>query len=265
MCEKSLVSKDLIDKWRKLDSFIDRLASIIEEDDEIKALLEMSNINAVKRLGYNDHGPVHARIVAAASLEILNLLLEKNIELTTLKHGTTKSLEEVKLILVVASYLHDIGNSIHREYHEALGSLLARDLADRIILRVYPDIGPRRFYIRQEILSAIFSTEMNTKPLTLEASIVKLADGLDMSEGRARLPYKLGKMDMHSLSALNVKRVKVTCDDVTPVVIEIYLGDMAGFFQVEEVLLPKLENSKLKGMVRIDIYSIEGRKVAAIT
>jgi metal-dependent HD superfamily phosphatase/phosphodiesterase len=264
MCNVSVISKELIEKWKQYDPFVGEMVNIIEKDEEVKALLEMSNVNAVGRLGYNDHGPVHAKIVAGTSLEILGLLLKKNVELTTLKQGTAKNLDEVKFILVMASYLHDIGNSTHREYHEAIGSLLAKDIVDRIIQSMFPNIGPRRYFLRQEILSAIFSTEMETKPLTLEASIVKLADGLDMSEGRARLPYKMGKVDMHSLSALNVKRVQLTCDETVPIVVEVFLGDMAGFFQVERVLLPKLESGKLKGMVRIDIFDSKNNKVFSV-
>ncbi|ABL77521.1 HD domain-containing protein [Thermofilum pendens] len=267
MCEgKTLVSKSIIEKWKKADAFVARLVDYLESDEEVAALLEMSNINAVQRLGYNDHGPVHARIVAGTSLEILSMLTRSSVELSSLKHGTARSLDEVKFILVAASYLHDIGNSIHREYHEATGSLLAKDIVDRALRYTFPEMETRRrVFLRQEVLSAIFSTEMNTKPLTVEASIVKLADGLDMSEGRARLSYKLGKIDMHSLSALNVKRVELTCSEQVPIVVEVYMGDMAGFFQVERVLLPKLESSKLKGMVRIDIFDGSGRKVASLT
>ncbi|MEZ0346661.1 MAG: HD domain-containing protein [Infirmifilum sp.] len=261
----TVISKNLLNKWVETDPFINKLVSLVEGDEEVRALLEMSNINAVKRLGYNDHGLVHARIVASVSLEILNLLLNRNIGLTSLQDGTTRSIEEVKTILVLASYLHDVGNSIHREYHEMLGSLLAKDIADRILLQLFPDIGLRRYMIRQEVLSAIFSTEYGVKALTMEASIVKLADGLDMSEGRARLPYKMGKVDMHSLSALNIKRVELSPAEDVPILVSVHMDDLAGFFQVERVLMPKIESSKLKGLVRINIYNVREELVASLS
>ena len=65
-----VVSKRVI--HRHLDS---RLLSdafrFLEHDIETQSYLRMSNIMAVKRLGYNDHGPVHAKIIAGSALDIL--------------------------------------------------------------------------------------------------------------------------------------------------------------------------------------------------
>lgn len=258
------VTKHILDKWVAADAFVAKVVEELEVDEEVRALLEMSNVNAVKRLGYNDHGIVHAKIVAGASMELLHLLMARGVQLSSIAHGTAKSVEEVKLILLLASYLHDIGNSVHRELHEAVGSVLAKDIVDRILVKFLPQSLRQRVLVRQEVLSAIYSTAMNVRALTVEASIVKLADGLDMSEGRARLPYKMGKVDMHSLSALNVKRVELAPGDGVPVVVSVYMNDMAGFFQVERVLLPKLEGGLLKDLVRIDVYGPQGNLVASI-
>jgi metal-dependent HD superfamily phosphatase/phosphodiesterase len=259
------VTKYILDRWVAADAFVAKVVGELEADEEVKALLEMSNINAVKRLGYNDHGIVHARIVTGTSMELLNLLLARGVQPSSIAHGTAKSVDEVKLILLLASYLHDIGNGVHREFHEAVGSVLAKEIVDRVLAKLTPLPLRQRVLIRQEILSAIFSTAMNVRALTVEASIVKLADGLDMSEGRARIPYKLGKVDMHSLSALNVKRVELSPGDAMPVVVSVHMSDMAGFFQVEEVLLPKLEGGLLKGLVRVDVYGPQGNLVASIS
>ncbi len=259
------VTKYILDRWIAADAFVAKVVGELEADEEVKALLEMSNVNAVKRLGYNDHGIVHARIVTGTSMELLNLLQARSVQPSSLAHGTSRSLDEVKLILLLASYLHDIGNGVHREFHEAIGSVLAKDIVDRLLSKLTSLPLRQRVLIRQETLSAIFSTAMNVRALTVEASIVKLADGLDMSEGRARLPYKLGKVDMHSLSALNVKRVELSPGDAIPVVVSVHMSDMAGFFQVEEVLLPKLEGGLLKGLVRVDVYGPQGNLVASIS
>jgi metal-dependent HD superfamily phosphatase/phosphodiesterase len=260
-----VVSKHILDRWVAADPLVAKVVAELEGDEEVRALLEMSNVNAVKRLGYNDHGIVHARIVAGASMELLQLLTARGVEPSSLAQGTARSLDDVKLVLLLASYLHDVGNSVHREYHEAIGSVLAKDIVDRVLAKLLPAPPRQRVLIRQEVLTAIFSTAMGVRALTVEASIVKLADGLDMSEGRARLPYKLGKVDMHSLSALNVKRVELAPGDTVPVVVSVYMSDMAGFFQVEEVLLPKLEGGLLKGLVRVDVYGPQGNLVASIS
>jgi len=259
-----IVSRDILDKWIAADPFVALVVRELEGDEEVSALLEMSNINAVKRLGYNDHGPVHARIVAGTSIELMQILHQRGIRFTSIEHGTARSLDEVKLILLLTSYLHDIGNAVHRHFHEAIGSSLAKDIVDRLLTKLLPRPLRQRVLIRQEILSAMHSTAMDVPALTLEASIVKLADGLDMSEGRARIPYKMGKVDMHSLSALNVKRVEISPGDSVPIVVSIHFKDMAGFFQVERVLLPKLEGGKLKGLVKIEAYDQAGKLVTSI-
>lgn len=259
-----VVSKDILERWVSTDPFVASVVRELEGDEEVKALLDMSNINAVKRLGYNDHGPVHARIVAGSSIELMHLLLQRGIRFTSIEQGTAGSLDEVKLILLIASYLHDVGNAVHRHLHEVVGGLLAKDIVDRLLKKLLPRPLYQRLLIRQEILSAIYSTAMEVPALTLEASIIKLADGLDMSEGRARIPYRMGKVDMHSLSALNVKRVELSAGDSVPIVVSIYFKDVAGFFQVEKVLLPKIEGGKMKGLVRVDAYDQTGKLVTSI-
>lgn len=260
--ESVVVSKDILKRWVERDSFTSSLVKALEEDEEVRELLYMSNVNAVLRLGYNDHGPVHARIVAGTALELMRMLASRGVSFTSLQHDTAADLDEVKLILITASYLHDIGNAVHRDFHEMMGAILAKDIVDRVIDKVKPGMGARRIRLRQEILSAIYSTAMDAKPLTVEASIVRLADGLDMSEGRARLPYKLGKHDMHSLSALSIRRVELRPGTETPIEVLVHMTDMAGFFQVERVLMPKIEGGKLKGLVKVHVFSErDGRSI----
>ncbi len=191
--------------------------------------LVMSNVMTVSRLKYNDHGIAHAKIVAGAALELLNLPMLRNVELTTLKDGTAKNLDEVMAVVFLASYLHDIGNSIHRSNHEFLGALIAKDIVDRVVRKVMDLPSRRLIAIRQEVLHAIFSSEYGVECLTTESSIVKLADGLDMSEGRARVPYKLGEFDMHAVSALSIKKVEMEAGK-RPIKISVYIDNLAGLF-----------------------------------
>ena len=63
--------------YRHLDSpLLSEAFSFLENDVEAQSYLKMANVMAVKRLGYNDHGPVHAKIIAGSALEIFSLLTD---------------------------------------------------------------------------------------------------------------------------------------------------------------------------------------------
>ncbi len=246
-----LVSPALVQKHVESSELLRKAYEILEHDEEVQELIKMANIMAVGRLKYNDHGIIHSRIVSGAALEIFDRLVRSGIKPTTIEFGTARSIDEAKLVVLLASYLHDIGNAVHRIDHEMIGAILAKDLIDRILTTVIPDIGKRKYMLRQEVMHAIYATEMNTNALTVEASVVKIADGTDMAEGRARIPYKLGKLDMHAVSALSIKKVAINSDGSTPIRIEIFMEDFAGLFQVEAVLRPKILSSGLQKYVEV--------------
>lgn len=230
---------------------LSRAFEILESDQEVQELIKMANIMAVGRLRYNDHGVVHARIVSGAALELFELLHNAGIKPTTMEFGTARSLDEAKLIILMAAYLHDIGNAVHRVNHEIIGALLSKDIIDRLLPEILPGIGSRKYLLRQEIIHAIYATEMHNKALTIEAGIVSVADGTDMAEGRARIPYKLGKLDMHAVSAISIKKVTITRGDEAPARINVYMGDKAGLFQIEAVLKPKILTSGLQDYIEV--------------
>lgn len=247
------VSPHLVNKYLDKYGLLRRAWSMLEEDIEVQQLLRMSNIMAVSRLKYNDHGPVHARIVTGSALEIFNLLLEGGVKPTTIRDNTVDSIEESMLIVLLAAYLHDIGNSIHRDNHELHGYVLAKGILDRLLPELISS-RHRVYGIRQEVLHAIYSTEYSTRCLTVEAGTVKIADGTDMAEGRARVPYRLGKIDMHSVSALSIKRVDIERGEARPVRINVYMTDKAGLFQVLEVLMPKINTSGIGRFFEVAVY-----------
>ncbi len=241
-----VVSPWLVRKFLETSNVLRSAYEFLESDEEVQSLVEMANIMAVGRLRYNDHGVVHSRIVSGAALEILDLLMRANVRPSSLEVGISRSVEEAMLIVLASAYLHDIGNAVHRENHEYLGSLLAKDIVDRMLASALPGVeGKRRRMMRQEILHAIYATETNTQALTVEAGVVKVADGTDMAEGRARIPYKLGKIDMHSTSALSIKRVDISAGSSRPVSIEVYMDNFAGLFQIEAVLKPKIVSTRV--------------------
>lgn len=246
-----LVSPALVQKHVESSELLRKAYEILEHDEEVQELIKMANIMAVGRLKYNDHGIIHSRIVSGAALEIFDRLVRSGIRPTTIEFGTARSIDEAKLVVLLASYLHDIGNAVHRINHEMIGAILAKDLIDRILTTVIPDIDKRKYMLRQEVMHAIYATEMSTNALTVEAGVVKIADGTDMAEGRARIPYKLGKLDMHAVSALSIKKVAINSDGSTPIRIEIFMEDFAGLFQVEAVLRPKILSSGLQKYVEV--------------
>jgi len=248
------VSPDLVYKHVRSSELLLRAYNLLESDDEVQELISMSNVMAVNRLKYNDHGVVHSRIVAGSSLELFELLLSAGLRPTTVVNGTTRSIDEAKLIVLIASYLHDIGNAIHRDNHELLGALLAKDILDRLLPEIVLTDDKRRLVaLRQEIMHAIYATETSVQALTMEAGVVKIADGTDMAEGRARIPYKLGKLDMHAVSALSVKRVYLSKGVDRPARIDVVMNDYAGLFQIEAVLRPKIMTSGLEKYVEVFI------------
>lgn len=246
-----LVSPTLAQKHVESSELLKKAYEILEQDEEVQELIKMANIMAVGRLKYNDHGIIHSRIVSGAALEIFDRLVRSGVKPTTVEFGTARNIDEAKLVVLLASYLHDVGNAVHRVNHEMMGAILAKDLIDRILTTVIPDIGKRKYMLRQEVMHAIYATEMNTNALTVEAGVVKIADGTDMAEGRARIPYKLGKLDMHAVSALSIKRVAIDSNSSTPIHIEVFMEDFAGLFQVEAVLRPKILSSGLQKYIEV--------------
>ncbi len=248
----ALVSSSLIEKHISSDPLLSRAWRLLISDPEVNSLLEMSNINTVKRLLYNDHGPLHAKIVSGSALEILDILLEAGVQPSSLVDNVVDNLSQAKLIVLLAAYLHDIGNSIHRINHELIGALTAKQILDRLL----PDILASNDQelitrIEAEVMHAIYATSPNIEALTIEASIVKVADSTDMAEGRARIPYKSGKTDIHAVSALSIKKVEIEPGSVRPLRIKVIMKNPAGLFQIEKVLLPKVKTSLIEDYVEI--------------
>lgn len=227
---------------------VKQIFKILENDNEIQELLRMSNIMAVSRLGYNDHGPVHAKIASGSSLEIFSILT-KHKKPTSLKYGLT--MEQAKIIVLCGSYLHDLGNSIHRVDHHIHGCYLANPILDRILSEVYPDETTNVLRMKCEILHSIYAHDEEIECLSLEAGIAKIADGTDMASGRARMPYKANDVSIHGLSALAIRKVEIVEGSNEPVRILVYMDNPSGVFQIEEVMSEKIRTSGIPELVDI--------------
>jgi len=243
------VSLDIAEQKISSNSKVNRIYQLMRSDLELQNCLQMANTMAVKRLNYNDHGPVHARIVAGTALEIYDYL-RGHIEPSIIKDAIGDE-SDSKLVVFCGAYLHDIGNSIHREMHHISGCIVASPILTRLLSKIYEGENDRSIKIRQEILQSIFAHENDIKCLSFEAGVSKIADGCDMAEGRARIPYRMGKVDIHSLSALSIVAVEVGAGENAPLRITVQMNDSAGIFQLENVLMKKVETSGLVNKVEV--------------
>ncbi len=242
------VSSNLI-KLHMEEPKVNQMFQLMESDLEVQNTLSMSNVMAVERLKYNDHGPVHAKITAGSALEIFNLL---TLEVTpTTVQNKICSIEDAKVVVLCGSYLHDLGNSIHRVEHQSHSCILANPIMDRLLKTVYPNDPALAVRLKSEILHAIFSHEEETECLSIEAGAAKIADGTDMAHGRTRIPYRTGKVDIHSLSALSITRVEIEKGKRKPVQIIVSMKNPAGLFQIEEVLEKKIRTSGIEHLVEV--------------
>ena len=243
-----------------LQAIVDR----VNADEDLYAIWQCANVNAVDRLGMSDHGPVHVQIVANIGLRLLRLLVARDVVPSVVTyHGL--SVEEAEIIVVLACLLHDVGMSIHRDDHERFSIFLAQDkLKD--LLADYP---PRtRRVLMSEVLHAIIAHRSDGRPLTLEAGVVRVADALDMAKGRSRIPFEAGQVNIHSVSAAAIDRVTIGPGADRPILIQIYMNNSAGIFQLDGLLKEKLKGSGLEPYAVIQATSLgetEKRLVSELT
>ena len=55
------------------------LVTYLFADDELQEMQDYANNVSIRRLGFNDHGPVHMRQVVGNAIKMLNLLQESDI------------------------------------------------------------------------------------------------------------------------------------------------------------------------------------------
>ena len=82
------------------------LAQYLFEDVELQEMQDYANNVSIKRLGYNDHGPVHMRQVAANSIKMLNILHECGIK-TSLEKEEIGTFEDSMCAVILAGLMHD--------------------------------------------------------------------------------------------------------------------------------------------------------------
>ncbi|MGI6374721.1 MAG: HD domain-containing protein [Anaerolineae bacterium] len=239
------------------------LLAAINADQELLQFYRSANINAVDRGGMNDHGEVHIQIVANAALRLLRLLVEAGIT-PSIVSNYARELADAEVVVVLAACLHDIGIAIHRHDHEQHSLVLAYPKARQLLAGLYEE--PALTVIVAEVLHCIAAHRSDVGCLTLEAGVVKVADALDMTEGRSRIPFEAGQVNIHSVSAMAIKAVSIDKGDERPIRINVLLDSTAGVFQVDELLRRKLQNSTLARLVEVvaQLQTAEGPKVLQV-
>lgn len=220
----------------------------IAGDVELQTLWRCANVNAVERAHITDHGPVHIRIVANIALKLLRLLVAGGVAPNVVTdHGLTA--EDAEVVVVLATALHDVGIAVHRDDHETFSVALADRLVWRFLEGIYPPTEAT--VMAAEVLHAVAAHRREQRTLTIEAGVVKVADALDMTEGRSRIPFQAGQMDIHAVSAQAVDFVHLRKGEKRPVRLEVVLNNSAGIFQVDELLRGKLHHSSLAPYVEV--------------
>lgn len=219
------------------------VTDLIRKDGKLQSYWKCANVMAIERMGYTDHGPTHVKIVANMALKLLRMLVEHGVKPSVVSDYGLKN-EDAEVIVVLASVFHDLGMVVMRSEHQLYSALLATEFLNRFLPAVYSD--EEQAIIGSETLHAIVTHEDPYRPLTVEAGIVGVADALDMEAGRARIPFRAGKVDIHSVSALSIEKVEVLEGGRKPITIKITMSNSAGVFQIDELLKPRIEKSGLQ-------------------
>jgi len=257
MEDKSKKQEHLEETLRSmLSGNVAKAAGLIFSDPEIQIMQDYANTVSIRRLGFNDHGPVHMRKSAINAIKMFDLLVAGEVKFNLEKEeiGTA---EDSKIAVLMASLLHDLGMSVSREKHEFTSVMLGLPIIDRILQKIYPRDLRKKVIVKSLIVEGILGHMATQKIHSLEAGLVLIGDGCDMEKGRARIPALISQRprigDIHKYSASSIERVEINKGDQKPIKIEVYMTQSVGFFQIEEVLFPKISSSPVKP--HIELYA----------
>jgi metal-dependent HD superfamily phosphatase/phosphodiesterase len=80
-----------------------------------------------------------------------------------------------------------------------------------------------------------------------------------MAKGRSRIPFEIGMVNIHSVSAAAIERLEIKRGEAKPVLLSVQMSNSAGIFQLDELLKDKLLGSGLEPYVEVEAY-IEGEE-----
>lgn len=256
------LTKEIIQLTEDKDDLPLKVMEILVNDPEIQEIQDYANNVSIVRLGFNDHGPVHMRTVCRTALKMMKILHQAGIK-TSLENEGAGTFSDSLTALSMAAFMHDFGMTVGRNDHELYSGIIAYDLIKRILDQVLPkkEDLKRKIVIRSMALEGIVGHMGVRKIHSLEAGIIQIADGCDMTKGRARIPMELNKSpsvgDIHKYSANSIEKVKILAGQEKQIRIEVNMSADVGFFQIEEVLLQKINSSPAKALVEL-FAGVEG-------
>ncbi len=257
--EKKILDRleELVNSTEEKDYLPYKVAHHLMNDKEVEAIQNYANSVSIVRLGFNDHGPVHMRTVCYNALKMLSILHSKGMKTSLEAEGNGTFCDSVTAI-VFSSFCHDFGMSIGRQDHELYSVFLALPVIERILNELIPgeENLSRRVVIRSLAVEGIAGHMGTRKIHSVEAGLILIADGCDMTKGRARIPMELNKDqpkvgDIHKYSANSIEKVEISQGEEKPIRIKVEMSSDAGFFQIEEVLLQKINCSPAKHLVEL--------------
>lgn len=243
---QNIRARDLIpDNTRALEMY-----QYLSGSPKVQSYLRTANRMAVSRLGYTDHGPVHAEVATWNALRVFDIL-DETFQPNVVAEGIG-DIDDARLIVLASTYLHDIGMVVHRNEHNQAAVQLAGPILESKLMNIYNDPA-KATDILSFIFHGIYAHDDDTQCLTLEAGITKIGDGADMTKGRTIVPFQKGKVDIHSVSAMAINNIILEKGENKPLRITVAMDNPAGVFQVQAVLEKKLSTSSLQDHVDIDI------------
>jgi hypothetical protein len=228
---------------KKLDKFLDA----VNADEQVRAWWYMAQMTS-ERLGMSDHSWVHVQVILNVALRLMRLLAKAGVEPAMVTdHGM--KLRDAEVVVAGGALFHDVGMSIHRKDHEEFSLFLASSRLPTLLEDVYKE--PERTIVVSEILNTIIGHRRRGEPYTVEGGVVRVADALDMAQGRSRIPFEGGQYGIHALSAAAIDEVRIEQGEERPVRIEIEMNNSAGVFQVDDLLATKLRGTPIEDKVEI--------------
>ena len=250
------LTKEIIELTAEKDDLPLKVVQLLIDDAEVQAIQDYANTVSIVRLGFNDHGPVHMRTVCRNALKMLKIFYQAKIQ-TSLEKEQSGTFADSVTAVILASFFHDFGMTVGRQDHELYSAIIGQPIINSILKKVLPEEKDlkRRVTIYAMAMEGIIGHMGTRKIHSVEAGIILVADGCDMTKGRARIPMEINTKpsvgDIHKYSANSIEKVKLLAGEEKPIKIEVHMSAVAGFFQIEEVLLQKISCSPIKDFIEL--------------
>ena len=128
-------------------------------------------------------------------------------------------------------------------------------IIERTLTRIYDKDIEKKTIVHSIIIEGIAGHMATQTIYSLEAGLVSIGDGCDMEKGRARIIFLLSHApqvgDIHKYSANSIQNVEILEGEEKPIRIIVEMTESVGFFQIEEVLFPKILSNPVKPYIEL--------------